>query len=43
MESISHGREPLSGIALARDTTAVLYSSYVSAELGGTEIGIPEF
>jgi predicted dehydrogenase len=43
MESISHDREPLSGIALARETTAVLYSSYVSAELGGTEIGIPEF
>ena len=43
MESISHDREPLSGIALARDTTAVLYSSYVSAELGGTEIAIPGF
>ena len=43
MESISHDREPLSGIALARDTTAVLYSSYVSAELGGTELGIPLF
>jgi len=43
MESISQDREPLSGIALARDTTAVLYSSYVSAELGGTEIGIPLF
>ena len=43
MESISHDREPLSGIALARETTAVLYSSYVSAELGGTEIAIPEF
>ena len=43
MECISHDREPLSGIALARDTTAVLYSSYVSAELGGTEIEIPLF
>lgn len=42
MESIWHDREPLSGMALARDTTAVLYSSYVSAELGGTEIEIPE-
>ena len=41
MESICHDREPLSGIALARDTTAVLYSSYVSAERGGTEIEIP--
>lgn len=43
MESIWQDREPLSGIALARDTTAALYSSYVSAELGGAEIGLPEF
>jgi predicted dehydrogenase len=43
MESIWFDREPLSGIALARDTTAVLYSSYVSAELGGAETRVPEF
>ena len=43
MESICHDREPLAGIALARDTTAVLYSAYVSAELGGTETRVPEF
>jgi predicted dehydrogenase len=42
MESIWHDREPLSGIALARDTTAVLYASYVSAELGGLETAIQE-
>ncbi len=42
MESIWHDREPLSGMTLARDTTAVLYSSYVSAELGGAETRIPE-
>ena len=41
MESIWHGREPLSGLQLARDTTAVLYSSYVSAELGGAETSVP--
>jgi len=43
MESICHDREPLSGVALARDTTAVLYASYVSAELGGAETRVPEF
>jgi predicted dehydrogenase len=42
MESIWHDRAPLSGMALARDTTAVLYSSYVSAELDGAETRIPE-
>lgn len=42
MESIWHDREPLAGITLARDTTAVLYSAYVSAELGGTETRVPE-
>ncbi|HWE84741.1 MAG TPA: hypothetical protein VG267_07340 [Terracidiphilus sp.] len=34
MESVRHHREPLSGMALARDTTAVLYAGYVSAEVG---------
>jgi predicted dehydrogenase len=42
MESVWHDREPLSGIALARDTIAVLYASYVSAELGGLETAIQE-
>jgi predicted dehydrogenase len=42
MESIWHDREPLSGMTLARDTTAVLYSSYVSAERDGAETPIPE-
>ena len=41
MESIWYDREPLSGMALARDTTAVLYSSYVSAEQGGAETPVP--
>jgi len=43
MESIWQDREPLAGMALARDTTAALYSGYVSAELGGAEIRLPEF
>lgn len=42
MESIWHDREPLSGLALACDTTAVLYASYVSAESGGVETNVPE-
>lgn len=42
MDSIWHEREPLSGMALAQDTTAVLYSSYVSAERNGAETPIPE-
>lgn len=41
MESIWQDREPLSGMTLARDTTAVLYSSYVSAERNGAETHIP--
>lgn len=41
MESIWHDREPLSGLSLARDTTAVLYAGYVSAELGGAETAVP--
>ena len=43
MESIWHDREPLSGLSLARDTTAVLYAGYVSAELGGAETDVPSF
>jgi predicted dehydrogenase len=41
MESIHAGREPLSGGELARDTVAVLYSAYLSAERRGTEVEIP--
>src|ERR1700674_1888320 len=41
MESIFVGREPLSGIELARDTVAVLYTGYLSAERRGIEVGIP--
>jgi predicted dehydrogenase len=41
MESISLGREPLSGVELARDTIAVLYAGYLSAEQRGVEIEIP--
>jgi predicted dehydrogenase len=42
MESIWYDREPLSGMALARDTIAVLYSAYLSAELGGVETAVPQ-
>jgi predicted dehydrogenase len=42
MESIYLDREPLSGGALARDTIAVLYSAYVSAERRGAEVEIPD-
>lgn len=41
MESIANDREPLSGADLARDTVAVLYSAYLSAERKGTEVKIP--
>ena len=40
MEAIAHGREPLSGADLARDTVAVLYSAYLSAERRGAEVTI---
>ena len=40
-ESIAHQHEPLSGGELARDTVAVLYSAYLSAERRGTEVEIP--
>jgi predicted dehydrogenase len=42
MESIASNREPLSGGELARDTVAVLYSAYVSAERRGPEVEIPK-
>jgi predicted dehydrogenase len=41
MESIYHDREPLSGIELARDTIATLYTGYLSVERGGAEVAIP--
>lgn len=41
MESIYFNREPLSGGELARDTIAVLYSAYLSAERRGAEVEIP--
>jgi predicted dehydrogenase len=41
MESIYHDREPLSGMELARDTIAVIYSGYLSAERGGLEVQVP--
>jgi len=41
MESIYHGREPLSGIGLARDTIATIYAGYLSAERDGAEVDIP--
>jgi predicted dehydrogenase len=41
MESIAHNREPLSGGELARDTVAVLYSAYLSAERRGQEVDVP--
>ncbi len=41
MESISHDREPLSNGDLGRDTVAVLYSAYLSAERHGAEVPVP--
>jgi predicted dehydrogenase len=41
MESICQHREPLCGAGLARDTVAVLYSAYLSAERRGAEVEIP--
>jgi predicted dehydrogenase len=41
MESINEDREPLSGIDLARDTIATIYTGYLSAERGGAEVAIP--
>jgi len=41
MESIQANREPLSNGELARDTVAVLYSAYLSAERRGAEVEVP--
>ena len=40
-QCLAHNREPLSCGDLARDTIAVLYSAYVSAERRGVEVDIP--
>jgi predicted dehydrogenase len=41
LECIAEDREPLSGLELALDTIAVLYTAYLSAERGGAEVEIP--
>ena len=41
MEAIAQDREPLCGGELGRDTIAVLYSAYLSAERHGVEVEIP--
>lgn len=41
VESIAHGREPLSSAELGRDTIATLYAGYLSAERRGVEVEIP--
>jgi predicted dehydrogenase len=38
MEALAAGREPLAGAELARDSIAVLYSAYLSAERQGAEV-----
>lgn len=40
-ESLYDNREPLSGAELARDTVAVLYAAYLSAERKGMEVEVP--
>jgi predicted dehydrogenase len=42
VESIAANRSPLSDGGLARDTIAVLYSAYLSAERRGAEVEIPQ-
>ena len=41
MEAIAASREPLCGAELGRDTIAVLYAAYLSAERRGAEVEIP--
>ncbi len=41
MEAIARDRQPLAGGELARDTVAVLYAGYVSAERRGAEVEVP--
>ncbi len=42
MDSVANNHPPLSGGELARDTVAVLYSAYVSAERKGAEVAIAD-
>src|SRR5437667_6964373 len=42
MEAVAEGGQPVSGLELARDTVAVLYSAYLSAERRGAEVEIPK-
>jgi predicted dehydrogenase len=42
MESIAQRRDPISGAELARDTVAVIYSAYLSADRKGREVEIPQ-
>jgi len=42
MESIAEDREPLATAELARDSIAVLYAAYLSAERAGAEVQVPE-
>jgi predicted dehydrogenase len=41
MEAVYDDREPLCGALLARDTVAVMYSAYLSAERKGAEVRVP--
>ncbi len=41
MESLRDGRQPLADGRLARDTIAVIYSAYLSAERRGQEVEVP--
>ena len=41
-QCLAHNREPLCGGELARDTIAVLYSAYLSAERRGSEVEVPQ-
>jgi predicted dehydrogenase len=40
LESVACGREPLSGLELASDAVATIYTGYLSAERGGAEVEI---
>ncbi len=41
IEAVHEDREPLCGVLLARDTVAVMYSAYASAERRGAEVRVP--
>lgn len=42
MECVSDNRPPKCGAALAQDTVAVMYASYLSAERRGAEVEVPQ-